>query len=74
VRPSARRTLTTPPATGSITVSFVGLHKHGFGLLAPNPLNVNMNFGPWGLPKIPPGFIFTLTPPDPPGVKLLPLP
>jgi hypothetical protein len=74
VKQSARRTLTSPAAAGSITVSFVGLHRHGFGLLAPNPLNANLNFGPWGLPKIPPDFIFALTPPDPPGIKLLRLP
>jgi hypothetical protein len=42
VTDSARRTL----SIDGITLSFVGLHRHGVGLLVPNPVNVSGNLIP----------------------------
>lgn len=54
VRPSARRTVTLPGGT----IAFVGLHKHGVGLIAPNPVSVGGNL----LPTLPPNAVFAVTP------------
>ena len=75
LRPSARRTLTVPmplPA-GAVTLSFVGLHKRGLGVLVPNPVNFKGNI----LPATAAAAIFAVTPgatpaSDPPRVTVLP--
>ena len=69
LRPSARRTL----AVQGQTISFVGLHKRGLGLLVTNPVNFAGNL----LPKSPDAAVFAITPgaapaSDPPGVRVLP--
>jgi hypothetical protein len=71
IKESALRTLTTP--TG--TLSFVGLHKHGLGLMVPNPVKVGGNIIP--APPLAAVQIFALTPgnipeSDPPGFRILP--
>lgn len=55
VRKSARRTVTLPPG---VTIAFVGLHKHGVGLVAPNPVSVGGNL----IPPLPPNAVFAVTP------------
>jgi len=70
VRQASRRKITFPPG---ITVSFVGLHKHGVGLKAQNPVAVQGNV----IPKLPASQIFAITPgavpaSDPPGFVVLP--
>lgn len=69
LRPSARRTL----AVGPVTLSFVGLHRRGLGILVPNPVSMQGNL----LPPSPVAKIFAVTPgatpaSDPPGVAVLP--
>ena len=70
-RPSARRTLTVPGGT----LAFVGLHRHGVGLVVRNPLNVGGNLIP--APPVPTAQIFALTPganpaTDDPNFEILP--
>jgi hypothetical protein len=70
VKPSARRTLTVPGST----LSFVGLHRHGLGLHATNPVQFGGNLIPASLPAskviaIVPGPVPAT---DSPEVKLLP--
>ena len=73
LRPSARRTLTVPMPVGPVTLSFVGLHKRGLGVLVPNPVSFKGNI----LPATPAAAIFAVTPgatpvSDPPRVTVLP--
>lgn len=72
--PSARRTLRIP---GSITLSLVGLHRDGLGLMAPNPINLTGGVGAMHLPDLGPGKVLALSAGQPaatadPRVRLLP--
>lgn len=77
---SARRTLEVPgPGGGKTTLSLVGLHRDGLGLMLPNPVNLSGGVGALNLPALGPGVILTLSAGDPaptadPRVRLLPLP
>lgn len=70
LRQASRRKITFPPG---VTVSFVGLHKHGVGLEVQNPVNFQGNL----IPPLPASQIFAITPgavpaSDPPGFVVLP--
>jgi hypothetical protein len=74
---SARRTLKAPSPLGSVTISLVGLHRDGLGLMVDNPLTLNGGVGSLNLPKPPPGLIFAISAGSPPAtadprVRLLP--
>ena len=65
--PSARRTLEVPaPGGGKVTVSLVGLHREGLGLMVPNPVNLSGGVGSLNLPALPPGLILALSAGAPP--------
>jgi hypothetical protein len=73
---SPRRLMTFPASGGVVpTLSLVGLHSFGLGLLVPNPVNVGGGVGSLQLPALPSNFIFAVTPdPHPtgnPGLKKL---
>jgi hypothetical protein len=64
---SARRTATVPsPGVGPITLSVVGLHRDGLGLLVPNPVNLSGGVGALKLPALPPGQILAISAGSPP--------
>jgi hypothetical protein len=63
VKPSARRTLNVPGLPGGVTtLEFVGLHRHGLGLLVRNPVSLSGGFGALEVPQLPDSQIFALTP------------
>jgi len=57
---SARHTLSTPAGV----VSFVGLHRHGVGLLVPNPVSLSGGVGSMTI-DLPSNVILALTPKSP---------
>ena len=61
VAPSARRTLTVNTPLGPQLLSFVGLHRHGVGVLVQNPIQATGGVGSMTL-DIPRDAIFALTP------------
>ena len=63
---SARRTLTAPSPLGSATISLVGLHRDGLGLMLANPVNLSGGVGSLNIPKPPPGAIFAISAGVPP--------
>jgi len=74
---SARRTLQAPSPLGNVTISLVGLHRDGLGLMVTNPVNLSGGVGSLNLPKPPPGAIFAVSAGVPPAsadprVRLLP--
>ena len=74
---SARRTLQAPSPLGNVTISLVGLHREGLGLMVSNPVNLSGGVGSLNLPKPPPGAIFAVSAGVPPAsadprVRLLP--
>ena len=74
---SARRTLQAPSPLGNVTISLVGLHRDGLGLMLSNPVNLTGGVGSLNIPKPPPGAIFAISagappPTADPRVRLLP--
>ena len=74
---SARRTLRAPSPLGNVTISLVGLHRDGLGLMVANPVSLSGGAGSLNLPKPPPGAIFAVSAGVPPAsanprVRLLP--
>ena len=63
---SARRTLTAPSPLGNVTISLVGLHRDGLGLMLSNPVNLSGGVGSLNIPKPPPGVIFAVSAGAPP--------
>ena len=60
--PSARRTLDVPaPGGGRQTLSLVGLHRDGLGVMVPNPVNLNGGVGAFSFPLLPPKAILALS-------------
>ncbi len=56
VRPAARQTI----SAGGVNLSFVGLHKHGIGLVLKNPVHIGTNIIP--TPTLPEASIFAIVP------------
>ncbi len=63
---SARRTLDMPSPLGGVTISLVGLHRDGLGLMLSNPVNLSGGVGSLNIPKPPPGAIFAISAGAPP--------
>jgi hypothetical protein len=63
---SARRTLQAPSPLGNVTISLVGLHRDGLGLMLSNPVNLTGGVGSLNIPKPPPGAIFAISAGAPP--------
>lgn len=63
---SARRTLTAPSPLGNVTISLVGLHRDGLGLMLSNPVTLSGGLGSLSIPKPPPGAIFAISAGTPP--------
>lgn len=63
---SARRTLDAPSPLGNVTISLVGLHRDGLGLMLSNPVNLSSGVGSLNIPKPPSGAIFAISAGAPP--------
>jgi len=63
---SARRTLRAPSPLGNVTISLVGLHRDGLGLMVTNPVNLSGGVGSLNLPNPPPGANFPVSAGVPP--------